>query len=43
MIKEKKACKKCIEAYKLSKELLGKNKDKCYWCCEIMVSIETEL
>ncbi len=30
------ACERCIKSYKLPKELLGKDKQKCYWCCAII-------
>lgn len=27
------ACEKCIKAYGLDESLLGKDKEKCFWCC----------
>lgn len=35
-MKGKVACEKCIKAYKLPEKLLGKHKEKCYWCCAII-------
>ena len=30
--KRKVACEKCIRAYELKSDVLGKHGEKCYWC-----------
>lgn len=30
------ACEECIKAYKLPQSILGKHKERCYWCCIII-------
>ncbi len=39
-MERKVACKKCIKAYQLKEELLGKDGERCYWCCSVILDLE---